>query len=183
MPPTPRAQNNPELEAAWKLLQFMWNKHYQGVWQALQSYPWSAQVRAPLAAAPPPLPPGSTRGAALPPAPAARAAAAAPPPTSPPSPAPARPQARPLVDATALRFRGHMLDLISRAYTEISPARAASLLGISEQDALQLAASEGWQLDAAAGVLTVVAKPVDSRMATSFEQLQQLTEYMVHLEQ
>ena len=42
-------------------------------------------------------------------------------------------QTRPLVDATALRFRGHMLDLISRAYTEISPARAASLLGIGER--------------------------------------------------
>lgn len=36
--------NNPELLAAFKLLQFYWNKHYIGVWQALQGYQWSAQL-------------------------------------------------------------------------------------------------------------------------------------------
>jgi hypothetical protein len=38
-------QDNPELEAVWRLLQYSWNKHYQGIWQALQGYPWSPQVR------------------------------------------------------------------------------------------------------------------------------------------
>lgn len=75
-----------------------------------------------------------------------------------------------------------MLELLTRAYTEVTPARAASLLGLAEQDMLQLAQAEGWSYDAAAGMLTVVAKPAESRVSTSFEQLQQLTEYMVHLE-
>jgi hypothetical protein len=90
---------------------------------------------------------------------------------------------RPLVDAASLKFRQHMLGLISRAYSEISPTRAADLLGLGEQGALQLAAGEGWPYDDASGMIAVVAKPVDSRVSTSFEQLQQLTEYMVHLEQ
>jgi hypothetical protein len=40
-------QNNPELQATLKLVQHMWNKHHRGVWQALQGYPWSAQVGVP----------------------------------------------------------------------------------------------------------------------------------------
>jgi hypothetical protein len=38
-------QDNPELDAIWRLLQYFWNKHYQGIWQALQGYQWSQQVR------------------------------------------------------------------------------------------------------------------------------------------
>ena len=38
-------QGNPELEAVWKLLQFSWHRHYQGLWQALQGYPWSPQLQ------------------------------------------------------------------------------------------------------------------------------------------
>jgi hypothetical protein len=37
-------QDNPELDAIWRLLQYFWNKHYQGIWQALQGYQWSPQV-------------------------------------------------------------------------------------------------------------------------------------------
>lgn len=28
----------------WRLLQFFWNRHYQGVWQALQGHQWSQQL-------------------------------------------------------------------------------------------------------------------------------------------
>lgn len=38
------SQENPELDAIWRLLQYFWNKHYQGIWQALQGYQWSQQV-------------------------------------------------------------------------------------------------------------------------------------------
>jgi hypothetical protein len=38
-------QDNPELDAVWRLLQYCWNQHYQGIWQALQGYQWSPQVR------------------------------------------------------------------------------------------------------------------------------------------
>ena len=37
----PVLQNNSELEATWKLLQYSWHRHYQGIWQALQGYSWS----------------------------------------------------------------------------------------------------------------------------------------------
>jgi hypothetical protein len=40
----PVLQDNPELDAVWRLLQYCWNQHYQGIWQALQGYQWSAQV-------------------------------------------------------------------------------------------------------------------------------------------
>ena len=43
--PFSNPQNNSELEATWKLLQFSWHRHYQGIWQALQGYPWSAQLQ------------------------------------------------------------------------------------------------------------------------------------------
>eukprot|EP00879_Flechtneria_rotunda_P001445 GHRR01001598.1.p1 GENE.GHRR01001598.1~~GHRR01001598.1.p1 ORF type:complete len:200 (+),score=71.41 GHRR01001598.1:243-842(+) len=38
-------RDNPELDAVWRLLQYFWNRHYQGIWQALQGYQWSQQVR------------------------------------------------------------------------------------------------------------------------------------------
>lgn len=38
-------QNNPELEAVWKLLQYFWQRHYQGVWQALTAFQWSPQLQ------------------------------------------------------------------------------------------------------------------------------------------
>lgn len=39
-PDTCCSQDNPELEAAWKVLQFSWNRHFQGMWQALQVGGW-----------------------------------------------------------------------------------------------------------------------------------------------
>lgn len=44
VPPCAFMQENPELDAIWRLLQYFWNKHYQGIWQALQGYQWSQQV-------------------------------------------------------------------------------------------------------------------------------------------
>ncbi|KAF5835714.1 COP9 signalosome [Dunaliella salina] len=38
-------ENNAELSAVWRLLQFFWQRQYVGVWQALQSYQWSPQSR------------------------------------------------------------------------------------------------------------------------------------------
>eukprot|EP00882_Tetradesmus_deserticola_P004600 GHRQ01004849.1.p1 GENE.GHRQ01004849.1~~GHRQ01004849.1.p1 ORF type:complete len:200 (+),score=88.16 GHRQ01004849.1:183-782(+) len=38
-------RDNPELDAVWRLLQNYWNSHHQGMWQALQGYQWSPQVR------------------------------------------------------------------------------------------------------------------------------------------
>eukprot|EP00199_Chlamydomonas_sp_CCMP681_P006204 CAMPEP_0119103468 /NCGR_PEP_ID=MMETSP1180-20130426/1900_1 /TAXON_ID=3052 ORGANISM="Chlamydomonas cf sp, Strain CCMP681" /NCGR_SAMPLE_ID=MMETSP1180 /ASSEMBLY_ACC=CAM_ASM_000741 /LENGTH=194 /DNA_ID=CAMNT_0007087979 /DNA_START=97 /DNA_END=681 /DNA_ORIENTATION=- len=38
-------QDNPELEAVWRLLQYMWQRQYQGMWQAMQAYTWSPQLQ------------------------------------------------------------------------------------------------------------------------------------------
>jgi hypothetical protein len=37
-------QRDPEADAAWRLLQFCWNRSYAGTWQALTGHQWSAQV-------------------------------------------------------------------------------------------------------------------------------------------
>ncbi len=38
-------QNNPELEAVWRLLQYAWSRQYQGIWQAMQGFQWSSQLQ------------------------------------------------------------------------------------------------------------------------------------------
>jgi hypothetical protein len=38
-------QNKPELQAVWMILKYSWHRHYQGIWQALQGYPWSTQLQ------------------------------------------------------------------------------------------------------------------------------------------
>lgn len=43
--PAGAKQNNPELEAVFRLLQFSWNRHYTGIWTALQGYSWSALLQ------------------------------------------------------------------------------------------------------------------------------------------
>jgi hypothetical protein len=131
--PDAAKQNNPELEATWRLLQFYWNKHYQGVWQALQGFPWSAPLRA-------------------------------------------------LTDALAAKLRQELLDLISTAYATITPAKAASLIGLSEQDALSTCCQLGWGYDPASGMLTVVPKQPSAGEKDGLANLEQLAEYMVHLE-
>lgn len=67
---------------------------------------------------------------------------------------------------------------------QVSPAKAALLLGVSEADARQLAASLGWAEAEVEGCTMLQPKEatqegngLDSRAA-----LEQLTQYMVHLE-
>ncbi|KAJ9508891.1 hypothetical protein QJQ45_028215 [Haematococcus lacustris] len=37
-------EDNAELNAVWKLLQCLWQRHYPGVWQALEGHAWSPAV-------------------------------------------------------------------------------------------------------------------------------------------
>lgn len=80
-------QNNPELDAVWRLLQFSWNRHYQGMWQAMQSYQWG-------------------------------------------------PQLAPLIEALAIKTRQELMELVSLAYATVSPAKVASLCGMTEAEVL-----------------------------------------------
>lgn len=43
-------QNNQELQAVWRVLQYLWQRQYQGMWQALQAYSWSPQLQPFMAA-------------------------------------------------------------------------------------------------------------------------------------
>ncbi|KAG1660660.1 hypothetical protein FOA52_008020 [Chlamydomonas sp. UWO 241] len=126
-------QNNPELEAVWKLLQFSWNRHYQGMWSALQGFQWGVQLK-------------------------------------------------PLVDALVVKTRGELMDLISTAYATVSAAKVATFCGMTEADALAACQGQGWTYDAAVGMLSVVPKPAPKEQMDGYANLQQLSEYMVHVE-
>lgn len=126
-------QQEPEADAVWRLLQFCWNRHYVGTWQALQAHQWSAQVQ-------------------------------------------------PLIDALVERTRHRMVKLLASAYSQVSPARAAQLLGVSEADARQLAQSVGWGQSDDGSVLQPREPGGDGAELDSREALERLTQYMVQLE-
>lgn len=69
----------------------------------------------------------------------------------------------------------------SRAYTTVSVSHVASCLGMSEAEAKHTAEGLGWELDAPAGMLTVVQPPVSERQQLAMDSLQKLTEYTMHL--
>lgn len=112
----PPAQQNPEADAAWRLLQFCWNRNYVGTWQALTGHQWSAQVRRKRKALPP----------ACQPAPAElRLSAASVHNTcnlSRPSLPPRLPlQVQPLVEALVEKTRQRMTKLLAAAYSQVRP--------------------------------------------------------------
>lgn len=80
-------QNNPELEAVEKLLQYYWTRHYQGIWQALQAFQWSQQLQ-------------------------------------------------PVIEALTEKTRQELIELIGTAYSTVTPAKVASICGMTQQDAL-----------------------------------------------
>jgi len=89
---------------------------------------------------------------------------------------------QPLVDALVETTRLRMLKLLAAAYTHVSPARTAALLGVSEADARQLAQSVGWG-EAAGGAMLQPKEGVEDGVGLdSRAALEQLTQYMVHLE-
>ena len=91
-------------------------------------------------------------------------------------------QLRPLVDALVVSTRDRMMQLLSQAYSLLSPAKAASLLGVSEQEAAALAEGAGWRQDMESGMfITQLPATVDVPLE-GFDQLTQLAEYVVHLE-
>mmetsp|Transcript_4479 Transcript_4479/g.9636 ORF Transcript_4479/g.9636 Transcript_4479/m.9636 type:complete len:199 (+) Transcript_4479:138-734(+) len=127
-------QNNPELEAVWRLLQYYWSRQYQGIWQALQAYQWS-------------------------------------------------PQLQPVVEALAIKTREELMELIGFAYSTVAPSKVASICGMTEAEALNVCQAQGWEYDAATGMLMVSPKAAAQAQLDGYSNLQQMAEYMVHLEQ
>lgn len=77
--------------------------------------------------------------------------------------------------------RARVIALVSRAYTTISTADAATFLGLPSAEAIEMVQGMGWELQSA-NMLKVKSVAVAEDKRTTPLQLQQLTEYVVHLE-
>jgi hypothetical protein len=75
-----------------------------------------------------------------------------------------------------------MLLLLSEGYSLMAPSKAASMLGVSEGELAHLVEGAGWKQDMESGMYaTTVQAPADAGL-DSYENLQQLAQYMVKLE-
>lgn len=75
-----------------------------------------------------------------------------------------------------------MLQLLSGAYSLVSPAKAASLLGVSEAEVTHLVEAAGWKQDMESGMYTTALQQSPDADLDGFENLKQLAQYMVQLE-
>jgi hypothetical protein len=99
----------------------------------------------------------------------------------PPPPCPPL-QVRPLITALIESWRTRLLALTANAYSLVTPATLAALLGLSEAEASALAAAQGWRQDMESGAW-VPAPPGDTGPGLDgMAQLQALSSYVVHLE-
>lgn len=92
------------------------------------------------------------------------------------------PQVRPFIDALVDKTRREMLLLLSEGYSLMAPSKAASMLGVSEGELAHLVEGAGWKQDMESGMYaTAVQAPAEAGL-DSYENLQQLAQYMVKLE-
>eukprot|EP01087_Luapelamoeba_hula_P005464 TRINITY_DN15531_c0_g1_i1.p1 TRINITY_DN15531_c0_g1~~TRINITY_DN15531_c0_g1_i1.p1 ORF type:complete len:209 (+),score=31.89 TRINITY_DN15531_c0_g1_i1:36-662(+) len=90
----------------------------------------------------------------------------------------------PLIQALSESFRQRTFNLIASAYSSISVTDARALLGLgSEADVVALSGRAGWTHEAATNTLVPAAASNSKVQKTGLDQLQQLTEYVVWLEQ
>ncbi|XP_024394883.1 COP9 signalosome complex subunit 8 [Physcomitrium patens] len=92
-------------------------------------------------------------------------------------------QVQPVATAISNDYSSCMLRLLSTAYSTVSVADASGFLGLSENETVTfLTQQHGWVLDPASQMLTV--RPMSSvvNKKADSSQLQDLTEYVFHLE-
>jgi hypothetical protein len=75
-----------------------------------------------------------------------------------------------------------MLVLLSQAHSLLSPTKAASLLGVPEGEVSHVVEAAGWQQDMESGMFTTAVQPEADADLDGYQNLQQLAQYMVHLE-
>lgn len=90
--------------------------------------------------------------------------------------------AAPLVAAIREAHCARMFALLSKSYATIRVADVAASLGLSQPAAVAFTTARGWRHDAAAGMLTVHRGVAPTEQKTSLGHLQNLTEYVFHLE-
>jgi len=91
-------------------------------------------------------------------------------------------QVRPFIDALVTKTRREMLVLLSQAHSLLSPTKAASLLGVPEGEVSHVVEAAGWQQDMESGMFTTAVQPEADADLDGYQNLQQLAQYMVHLE-
>jgi hypothetical protein len=90
-------------------------------------------------------------------------------------------QVQPLARALKGRMRERALHLAKRAYSDLSAARLAALIGVeSEAEAVRVAAEAGFEVDAASGHV-VVRRAASGEAEGAREALQRLAEHAVSL--
>lgn len=91
-------------------------------------------------------------------------------------------QVQPVIDAVVGKTRSEMLQLLSEGYSLLSPAKATSLLGVGEAEVAHLVEAAGWKQDMESGMYTTAVQQAADVDLDGYENLKQLTQYMVHLE-
>lgn len=92
------------------------------------------------------------------------------------------PEVQQIVTALSDNYTKRVFELLLAAYSTISVSDTAKFFGMTEQDAITYTLQQGWTLDPEFRMLTVKRKPavVDQKLDAS--KLQNLTEYVFHLE-
>ncbi|CAJ2649121.1 COP9 signalosome complex subunit 8-like [Trifolium pratense] len=79
-------------------------------------------------------------------------------------------------------YTKEVFQLLVSAYSTITVEDVALFLGMSEEDASSYVLQQGWTVDYASRMLTVKKQPVVTEQKLDPRKLQQLTEYVFHLE-
>lgn len=74
------------------------------------------------------------------------------------------------------------MKLLSTAYSTISVSNAAKCLGLTEAETIKCTTQEGWMLDPTSNMLTVQPAITVAAQKLDSSKLQNLTEYVFHLE-
>ncbi|GLJ40357.1 hypothetical protein SUGI_0829980 [Cryptomeria japonica] len=87
-----------------------------------------------------------------------------------------------IITALSENYRKKVFELLVAAYSTISVADTAQFLGTTETDAITYTLQRGWTLDNELQMLTVKGNPVVVDQKLDSSRLQNLTEYVFHLE-
>ncbi|ERN08721.1 hypothetical protein AMTRI_Chr11g99280 [Amborella trichopoda] len=87
-----------------------------------------------------------------------------------------------LVSAFSESYTKRMFDLLSSAYSTITVADVTKFLGLSEEGVTNYALQHGWTIDPESKMLTVRKMPKVVQQKLDPSKLQNLTEYVFHLE-
>eukprot|EP00457_Paulinella_chromatophora_P012491 gb/GEZN01012704.1/.p1 GENE.gb/GEZN01012704.1/~~gb/GEZN01012704.1/.p1 ORF type:complete len:222 (-),score=55.70 gb/GEZN01012704.1/:395-1015(-) len=87
----------------------------------------------------------------------------------------------PLITALTKQTRQQTMSLISRGYSSISLECCSEMLGVDPKEATKMCKQRGWEIDGNTIIPLVVPSPKQQEVSVS--ELDQLTEYILKLEQ